>query len=143
MAAIYATQADFEAYVPGWVTDDAVSLAKYLEAAERDVEALFPFLPYITTGTYTGHRFDLAGFTALEVASLKRAVCAQAEYLIATGDEVAIGAAPTRVKGPDFEVDYATTVAAGTGRVRYSAKLPRELAPLRRFRTPYARVRGR
>jgi hypothetical protein len=139
MAAIYATQADFEAYVPGWVTDDATSLAKYLEAAERDVEALFPFLPFITTGTYTGHRFDTASLSALEVASLKRAVCAQAEYLIAVGDEVAIGAAPTRVKGPDFETEYASSVAGG--RSRYSAKLPRELAPLRRFRARYARAR--
>lgn len=141
MPPVYATVGDFETYVEGWVTDDAAALGRYLERAERDVDSLFPLRPIIRAGTYAGRRFDVTRLTVLEAAALARAVCAQAEYLIDTGPEVAAGTAPTRVKGPDFEVDLPAGVTGA--RVRYSAKLPNELLPLEPYRTRTARLRGR
>jgi hypothetical protein len=141
MAPLYATQADFEAYVEGWVTDDAVALARYLERAERDVDSLFPLRPIIRAGTYTGRRFDVTLLANFEADALARAVCAQAEYLIDTGPDVAAGAAPASVKGPDFEVTHPT--GPDGARRRYSAKLPNELLPLEPYRRRRARLRGR
>jgi hypothetical protein len=40
--ATYATQADFELYVEGWVTTDAAALERLLLRAERDVDRLLP-----------------------------------------------------------------------------------------------------
>lgn len=138
MAPLYATQADFEAYVPGWVTDDALVLARYLELAERDVEGLFSLLPIITTGAYTGHRFDTASLTVWELRALKNAICAQADYLIRTADE----GSPSikRIKGPDFEIERELNSAGR--RSRFSPDLPAELIPLERFRARTARARA-
>lgn len=141
MAPLYATVADFEGYVPGWVTDDATSLNRYLELAERDIEALFPHLPILRIGAFSGHRFDPARLYDFEVKALTNAVCAQASYLITAGDDVRIGVAAARVRGPDFEV-WSDTNAAGA-RIRYSPELPAELAPLERLRLRVARLRGR
>jgi hypothetical protein len=136
MPPLYVTGADFTAYVEGWVTDDAAALDRLLERAERDVEALFPLIPIVTTGTYAGHRFDPAGLAAWELAALKRAVCAQAEYRFTIGEEALAGPTPGDVKGPDFEVSY----PGGKGRPRYSSKIAGELAPLARYRVRGARA---
>lgn len=141
MAPLYASVPDFEDYVEGWVTDDAAALGRYIERAERDIDALFALRPMIRTGAYAGRRFDPTLLLAPEAAALKRAVCAQAEYLIDTGPEVAAGVAPGSIKGPDFEVTIPT--GASGRRSRYSAKLDTELAPLELYRRRTARLRGR
>lgn len=144
MPPVYATRTDFENYVEGWVTDDAAALDRLLERAERDVEALFPLLPIVvaaTAGVYQGHRFWPEAMLAdYELAALKRAVCAQAEYRFDVGEETIAGATPTKVTGPDFTVEH----AAGPGGARrsYSGKLAVELAPLDRFRVRLARARA-
>jgi hypothetical protein len=137
----YATVAEFEAYVEGWVTDDALALARYLERASRDVDGLLnSYYGPLTTGAYTGLKLDPTRLRSWEAAALSRATCAQAEYLIETGD-VAFVTAPLagRIKGPDFEVE--TTAPSGVATVStYGPKLRRELAPIRHLRQTGARA---
>lgn len=143
MAPLYAARADVETYIEGWVTDDAAALDRLIERAERDVDALFPLLPIITTGTYAGRRFDPTTLATYERQALINCVCAQAEFRFTKGEELLAGGVPrvqSRVKGPDFEVQYAdaggTLAAAGSG--RYSPRLDTEILPL----DPYRRSGG-
>lgn len=96
--AIYATQADFEAYVEGWVTDNPAALARIMDRAERDVNA------------FLNWRWNL--FTAPEFAllpedfrfGLRDATCAQTEYRLLMGEEFFVET-PTAIAGPDYTTD--------------------------------------
>lgn len=96
----YASQADFEAYVDGWVTDNPTLLQRELDRAESDVNW---FLHWRQTP------FTSLEFLALPPewqAGLKHAVCAQTEYRLTMGPEFFVEQ-PTPVAGPDY-----TTVKA-------------------------------
>lgn len=79
----YATQADFEAYVEGYVTDDAAALGRLLEKAERDIDRLLFHGIGVPTN---GLRIVPANLTTWAREGLARAVCAQAEYRLAKGE---------------------------------------------------------
>lgn len=138
MPPLYATGVDFTAYVEGWTTTDAAALDRLLERAERDVDGLFRNLPIIPSGTFAGRRFDKTKLLVYEREALARAVCAQAEYRWTIGEEELAGGQPTKVKGPDFEVEHAA--GPDGARRRYSPKLRNELAGLDRFRQRGARA---
>jgi hypothetical protein len=145
----YATVADFEAYVPGWVTDDADELDKLLERASRDIDSLLGPVRYRLDGVYAGFKLDpAADLDDAGAAALARATCAQAEHryrfvepglsaAAATGGRVA-----KSTKGPDFEQtfeDDARPFVNATG--LYSPRLRIELAPLSYLRSAGARAR--
>lgn len=140
----YATQADFEAYVEGWVTDDPAALARLLERASRDIDYLLGSWPVATTGDYAGLKLDPTTLLDFEGEALSRAACAQGEHLFLVGQARAADTASsgtparTREKGPDFEVQYAATatvlsLVAG-GDQTYGPKVRQELAPITHLR---------
>ncbi|MEJ7786558.1 MAG: hypothetical protein WKF96_17285 [Solirubrobacteraceae bacterium] len=95
----YASQADLEGYIEGWVTTDPAALERLLERAERDIDTLL--------GDYdrqpgTDRKLDPAALTTHQAYALRRATCAQAEYRIAMGEEFFVQAQYTYVSGPDF-----------------------------------------
>lgn len=146
----YATQADFEAYVPGWVTDNSDALANLLERATRDIDYVLGPLPIRTSGDFAGLKVDPADLTEQHAEALSRATCAQAIHLFRFVEPAATAAAATggqrvsRVKGPDFEQQFELTTAPGqragaTG--RYSPELAREMRPLEWLRVTGARAR--
>lgn len=127
----YATQTEFEAYVEGWVTDDAAALGRLLERASRDLDNLvFVALAPLASGTYSGFRLDPGNLVDWASEALSRATCAQAEYRFDTGEAewAAIGHGGT-VSGPDFTVEVPKGPAGG--RPRLAPKAALELAPLR------------
>lgn len=133
MAATYTSNSDFEAYVPGWVTDSPSALTAFLERAERDVDA---FLGPIPTRSATGLKLDPAALQDWEAAALSRAVCAQAEYRLLAGEsKLAGGGIVKREKGPDFEREYDTSTGTGSpGSSLIGPKVRVELAPIRHLR---------
>lgn len=138
----YATQAEFEAYVEGWVTDNPDALARLLERASRDLDGLvFPAHARLASGTFAGFVFDPARLTALDAAALSRATCAQAEYRFDVGEsEWAQARGGGRVKGPDFEVEVAK--GADGGALRLAPKAGVELRAIRHLFAGTARARG-
>lgn len=121
----YTTVADFEAYVPGWVTDDVAELKKLLMRAERDIDALLGNRPTIEA---TGLKYAPASLDDWQKAALSRAVCGQAEFLFALGPQAQVLPAGKRVKGPDFETEHDTAAAANA---RYGRRAIHELSALR------------
>lgn len=116
MTPTYATQTDFEAYVEGWDTDNPEALARLLERAERDIDALAVTMTPLDSGL----KFDPEDMTAADAAVLMRATCAQAEYRFLMGEEHFAKAQFDRVGGPDFTTE---------GRLPYiGPKVFRELA---------------
>jgi hypothetical protein len=117
--ATYATQADLEAYVEGWVTDDVDATERLLERAERDVDSIL--VSPVPGGRQTGGlRLDPASLPDWQKTALQRATCAQAEYRFTMGEEFFIRAQHDRVQGPEFRTD---------GRLPYiGPKVERELA---------------
>jgi hypothetical protein len=100
----YATAEDFEAYVPGWVTDNEAALKAILVRAERDVDlilGLWDLDP--VTGLKWTPATELASY---EAAALRDATCAQAEYRIALGADFFVTPRPRRVSGPDFTEEW-------------------------------------
>lgn len=139
----YATQADMEAYVLGWSTDDPEALDWLLEQASRRIDELFPVGYPNTTGSYIGLKLDPSTWDAWESLALARATAAQAYYMwqqreraSAAGDPNGIQPAARRVKGPVFEVEYADT----PGTARFSPDVAGELAPIRHRRSLTARA---
>lgn len=141
----YATRAQFEAYVEGWVTDDADALDRLLERATRDVDNLLGPLWPRSSAPFLGLKLDPdTDLDDVGAEALARATCAQAlhrfQYVEPAGALVGTEVRKS-VKGPDFEVTYGDGGAAaplglaGTG--RYAPELVDELAPL-----AYLRVRG-
>lgn len=102
MATTYATVADFEAYVEGWVTDNAAALERVLLRAERDVDLI---LGAWDRDPLTGLKWSPATeLTAVEAAALRDATCAQAEYRIEQGENFFVRSRPETVSGPDFTI---------------------------------------
>lgn len=99
--AIYATIADFEAYVPGWVTTNEPALQATLDVAERDVNS---YLKWRTFSPLTTP--DFLALNEIYRSGLRDAVCAQAHYRMTMGEEFFVEK-PTPTSGPD----YSTTKA--------------------------------
>lgn len=97
---IYATQADFEAYVDGWVTDNPTLLQRELDRAESDVNW---FLKW-RRDPYTAPAFVLLPEDYR--IGLRDAVCAQTEYRLTMGPEFWVEQ-PTPVAGPDYTTQKA------------------------------------
>lgn len=140
MALTYTSQADYEAYVPGWVTDNGPALVLLLERAERDIDAILGPIPRDRT---TGLKVAVSGLSAWEARALSRAVCAQAEYRWSVGEENLVsGRVIGKEKGPDFEVEYA---GAGTGGAAggslYGPKVAIELEPIAHLRRLLGTIR--
>jgi hypothetical protein len=102
--AAYADQADFEAFVEGWVTTDAAALDRLLERASDDVDSILGAYDVIETGTYAGRKIDptddAIGYA--DGRALVRATCAQAEYRNAIGERQLARPLLHGVGGPDF-----------------------------------------
>lgn len=96
----YTTQADFEAYVEGWVTDNPAALDRLLERAERDVDSVIGYSA--TRNQTTGLKLNPAELETWRAAALSRAVCAQAEYRNKMGEDFMVRAQHGAVSGPDF-----------------------------------------
>lgn len=96
----YAQQADVEAYIEGWVTDDANALARLIRRCELDVDTLLLSFgaPYSTSGL----KYSLSDLTMTQAAGLTRAVCAQVEYRFTKGEAFFIEGQWEKWAGPDF-----------------------------------------
>lgn len=97
--ATYATVADFEAYVVGWVTDDPVALEKYLVLAEREVDMALG--NYSRVDLDTGLKINPATLEVWRRQALANAVCAQAEYRLIKGNAFFTEEVPLDPSGPD------------------------------------------
>lgn len=134
----YTSQADFEAYVEGWVTDNPDALARLLQRAERDVDAILGPIPRSAVTT-TGLKLAPASLRTWEAAALSRAVCAQAEWRFYRGEaELAAGRQTKTEQGPDFKVEYGDAESAASG--LYGPKLRVELEPIAHLRRLSARL---
>lgn len=133
MAATYTSNSDFEAYIPGWVTDSPTALTALLERAERDVDA---FLGPLPPRSDTGLKLDPDSLQTWEATALSRAVCAQAEYRLLAGESrLAAGGSIKREKGPDFEREFdASTGTGAPGSSLIGPKVRVELEPIRHLR---------
>ena len=133
MSATYATQADFEAYVEGWTTTDALALTAMLERAERDVDAILGPIPVSPLST-TGLKLDPTILKTWERQALARAVCAQALYVHLTGQQaISAGRLTSVERGPDFEVRYEPGKSGGSI-PKYGQAVATELQPIRHLR---------
>ena len=135
--AAYATVAQFEDYVEGWVTDDEAALERYLERATLEVDLLLGPWP---RDSETGLKVIPAELYGWQADALARATCAQAEYLIEVGPAGRVRPQASRIAGPDFTVEY--DLAAGGPAPRLGPKVAGELEPLRALLRP-APVRAR
>lgn len=132
MQLIYTTNAAFEAYVPGWVTDNADALEQLLIRAQRDVDAVLGPIPRNYT---TGLKLLPSSLRTWEAEALSNAVCAQAEFRLAVGETgLAAGRATKTEEGPDFKVEYSDAAAQGGATIRIGGKVPIELEPIRHLR---------
>lgn len=143
MAPVYTDIAAFEAYVEGWETEDPDALNRLLERAERDVDNVLGPIPVRDD---SGLKLDPELLLEWEAAALSRAVCAQAEWRFRRTDATLNGAAPgaiKRIKGPDFETEYAvdsSASAAAQGTGLYSPRVALELKPIAHLRRLIARM---
>lgn len=136
----YATQADFEAYVEGWVTDNAQALARLLERASRDIDNLMGPRPALTDGAYQGFKFDPAALTENDREALAAATCAQAEFRFDQGETAFAGyGVGGRVTGPDFSYDTPGPSIGGAAHV--GPKVRAELMRINHLRTLFASAR--
>lgn len=140
MTLLYTSNAAFEAYVPGWVTDSSAALTKLLIRAQRDIDAILGPIPRSQT---TGLKLDPSTLRDWEAEALSNAVCAQAEFRLAVGeDTLAAGRATSQEQGPDFKVMYSDAAAKGAPAPRYGQKVSIELEPIRHLRRLSAMVRS-
>lgn len=131
--AAYATRAQFEDYVEGWVTDNEAALDRLLERASRDVDAVLGPMAPLTSGAYAGLRLDPTVLRDWEAEALARATCAQAEHRNAVGEEAFVEGSGSvkREKGPDFELEYEE---GGRPSGNIGVKVVAELEPIRHLR---------
>lgn len=129
MALTYTTVEDFEAYPPGWVTDNVGALTLLLERAERAVDAILGPIPRDST---TGLKLDPTQLLDWEAEALSRAVCAQAEYLFTIGTTGDIVPRAGKIKGPDFEQDFTGTPGVPVPSIGPKVKM--ELEPIHHLR---------
>lgn len=97
--ATYADQADFEAYVEGWTTDDSGALDRLLQRAERDVD--FHLVPQERQAA-TLLKYDPTKLSLFDRQQLTFAVCAQAEYRNTMGEDFFTEPQYNAVSSPDF-----------------------------------------
>jgi hypothetical protein len=84
----YAQNADVEAYIEGWVTDDPAALTRVIERAEQDLDTLlFGAVSWPDPPLVTNRKLDPASLSTQEVRTLNRATCAQTEYRITMGED--------------------------------------------------------
>lgn len=97
----YAQQADVEAYIEGWVTDDANALARLIRRCELDVDTLLAGfgVPYDDSGLKYHPATDLQQW---QTDALTRAVCAQVEYRFNQGEAFFTQDQYDSWQGPDF-----------------------------------------
>lgn len=120
----YATVADVEAYIEGWVTDDAAALNRLIARAEDDVDRLLgPRVPNpgpLLSPAPDGRAYDPSVLPTKQANALRDATCAQVEYRAEMGEEFFRRPRYDQVAGPDFT----TTGKAGW----YAPKAVRTLA---------------
>lgn len=130
--AAYATQADFEAYVEGWVTDDPDALDRLLIRATDDVDSILGDYVLYDSGPYMGRKLNPPDdLTFTENRALTRATCAQAEYRNTMGEEHFVRPRLHSSSGPEFTIDEsvpwigpkAMRELAGTGLIRNTIAL--------------------
>jgi hypothetical protein len=102
MPPVYTTQVAFEAYVEGWVTDNAQALERLLMRAERDIDRILPYR-YVDPTT-SPLKVDPLQLTVAAREGLSRATCAQAIYRFRIGEEHFETEQYESVAGPDFTV---------------------------------------
>lgn len=132
----YATIADLEAYIVGFVAGDPDEDDRLIEKAERDVDQMLGMIPIADDST-TGLKLDPTTLLAWERAALSDAVCAQVEWRILKGDSRGEAVA-RRVKGPEFEKEMA--VADGTTTRRVGPQVGVELDRIHHLRVLSARA---
>lgn len=138
---IYATAAELDDYTDVALPAAPADVEKLIARAERDIDSLLgPWLPQPATGL----KLDPTLLLDWEAEALSRAVCAQAEYRQTVGEAVLSGELPAaplrRIKGPDFEKEYATSVAAPKAPARYGPKVRQELLLISHLRSSGARA---
>ena len=94
----YAVREDFEEYVEGWSTTDPDGLDRLLYRAQMDVNDLLTGPADVNTGL----RVNPARLSIYQAQQLADAVCAQAEYRNAMGEEFFRRNEPQSIQGPDF-----------------------------------------
>lgn len=94
----FADRDDFEDYVEGWSTTDPDGLDRLLYRAQMDVNRLLVG----PADAVTGLRVNVARLTVHQANELANAVCAQAEYRNAMGEEFFRRNEPMQISGPDF-----------------------------------------
>jgi hypothetical protein len=97
-APVYCDQDDFEDYVEGWETTDPDGLDRLLYRAQMDVNRLLIGIPDRDTGL----RVNPARLSVYQANELANAVCAQAEYRNAMGEDFFRRNEPRSIQGPDF-----------------------------------------
>lgn len=111
----YATVADMEANVAGWVTDDPDALDALLERASQAIDGQLGARPVITTGDFAGFKVDPGELEPWRAAALALATCQQAAYMNAVGPDAEVRGAATKTSGPHFSVER--QAAPGGGRL--------------------------
>lgn len=82
MPAVYCAPADVHAYVidnPSVELPDDAAITRLIERAQRDIDRLCERWPILSTGL----RFDPALLPVTSREALRRATCAQVEYIVA------------------------------------------------------------
>lgn len=129
--ATYAQTTDLPLYIEGFTVTDAPAAERLLERAERIIdENLGPWELHDATGL----KMDPAELEARDVAVLKRATVAQAEYELEMGYDFFVR--------PQFDRVVANGVSTVGRAPRLAPKASRELLLFTR-RRPGARVGGR
>lgn len=130
----YAVRADAIAYIEGLVVTDNDQLDRLIERAERAIDRALN-VNYRAAGAAGVKVPDLTKLNARQREGLMRATCAQVEAAVAWLDSSAgtadpslnIPAGATRVKGPDFEIQFPLDTGFGGGGASLSIDL--DLAP--------------
>lgn len=98
----YATTAEFESYVEGWVTDDEDALERLLDRASEDIDSIVGPYPIIESGDYAGRKLDPTTLVYSQGRALERATCAQAEYRFEMGEAFFTRPQYDSSSGPEF-----------------------------------------
>lgn len=121
---MYATNADVEAWIEGWVTDDSAALTRLIARCEADVDLALG--PRVAPAAPSGRAYDPADLAPLQADALRDATCAQVEYRVEMGEEFFRRPRYEAVTGPDFQTTgrapwlapKAARILAGSGLVR-------------------------
>lgn len=117
-APTYASVSDLVSYTEGLTAPAPASaeenrIKRIITRAEDQIDALLCWGGAAieqTTPTAVFRRVDPAALTPLDAHTLRQAVCAQAEYRLAKGEDFFTHAQHSRVAGPEFETSGALPV---------------------------------